>query len=89
MKSLFSKQNYKDMDWNELVAEAKRQKLDSRLYSFKGVEGVGERDRIEIIRQLNDIDQQGVSKISKKALLISLISLVISVAALLVSLLLR
>ena len=58
MKSIFSKQNYKDMDWNKLVAEAKRQKLDPRLYSFKGVEGAGECDRIEIIRQLNDLDQQ-------------------------------
>lgn len=58
MKSIFSKRNYKDMDWNKLVAEAKRQKLDPRLYSFKGVEGAGERDRIEIIRQLNDLDQQ-------------------------------
>ena len=58
MKSIFSKQNYKDMDWNELVTEAKKQKLNPRLYSFKGVEGAGERDRIEIIRQLNDLDQQ-------------------------------
>ena len=58
MKLIFSKQSYKDMDWNELVAEAKRQKLDPRLYSFKGVEGAGERDRIEIIHQLNDLDQQ-------------------------------
>lgn len=44
------------MDWNKLVAEAKRQKLDPRLYSFKGVEGAGERDRIEIIRQFNDLE---------------------------------
>jgi len=58
MKLIFSKQNYKDMDWNKLVVEAKRQKLDSRLYSFKGIEGAGERDRIEIIRQLYDLDQQ-------------------------------
>ena len=58
MKLIFSKQSYKDMDWNELITEAKRQKLDPRLYSFKGVEGAGERDRIEIIRQLNDLDQQ-------------------------------
>lgn len=58
MKSIFSKQNYKDMDWNELVTEAKRQKLNPHLYSFKGIEGAGERDRIEIIRQLNDLNQQ-------------------------------
>jgi len=53
MKSIFSKQNYKNMDWDKLATEAKKQKIDSRLYSFKGVEGTGERDRIEIIRQLN------------------------------------
>ena len=47
------------MSWNELVTEAKRQKLDPHLYSIKGIEGAGERDRIEIIRQLNDLDQQG------------------------------
>ena len=41
------------MDWDKLATEAKKQKIDSRLYSFKGVEGTGERDRIEIIRQLN------------------------------------
>lgn len=58
MKLIFSKQNYQDMNWNELVAEAKRQKLNPRLYSFKGTEGAGERDRIEIIRQLNDLNQQ-------------------------------
>lgn len=58
MKSIFSKRNYKDMDWDKLVVEAKKQKLDSSLYSFKGVEGAGARDRIEIIRQLNDLDQQ-------------------------------
>ena len=59
MKSIFSKRNYENMGWNELVVEVKKQKLDQRLYSFKGVEGAGERDRIEIIRQLNDLNQQG------------------------------
>ena len=63
MKSVFGSKNYKDMDWNELVVKAKRQKLDPRLYSIKGVEGAGERDRVEIIRQLNDLDQQ--SKVIK------------------------
>jgi len=58
MKSIFGKQNYKNMGWNKLVAEAKRQKIDPRLYSFKGVEGVGECDRIKIIRQLNGLNQQ-------------------------------
>ena len=58
MKLIFSKQNYKDMNWDELIAEARRQRLNPRLYSFKGIEGAGERDRIEIIRQLNDLNQQ-------------------------------
>ena len=86
MRSIFSKQNYKDMDWNKLVAKAKKQKLDPRSYSFKGVEGAGERDRIEVIRQLNDIDQQ---ERFNKALQISLILLAVSVTALLVNLFLR
>lgn len=86
MRSIFSKQNYKDMDWNKLVAKAKKQKLDPRLYSFKGVEGAGERDRIEVIRELNNIDQQ---ERFNKALQISLILLAVSATALLVNLFLR
>ncbi len=58
MKSIFKKQDYKDMDWDRLVAEAKRQELNPRLYSFKSVEGAGECDRTKIIRQLNNLNQQ-------------------------------
>lgn len=74
------------MNWKELVAEGRKKGLDRRLFSFKGVEGAGERDRIEIIRQLNSLDQQ---KDSKDAKLIALISLAISVLALIVSIVVK
>lgn len=86
MKLIFNSRNYEDMDWSELSGEAKRRKLSPRLCSLKGVEGAGERDRVEIIRQLNDLDQQGRSN---KAFLISLISLAVSITSLLVSLCLK
>ncbi|MBU4381395.1 hypothetical protein L6255_02815 [Candidatus Parcubacteria bacterium] len=67
------------MSWNELIKEGKKRGLDRQILSFKGVEGAGERDRIEIIRQLNLMDQQ---KYSRDTRLIALISVVISVLAL-------
>ncbi len=67
------------MSWKELVVEGKKRGLDIRLLSYKGMEGAGERDRIEIIRQLNLLDQQ---KDSRDAKLIALISLIISAIAL-------
>ena len=74
--------NYKDMKWKELLLEGKKRGLDQQLFSFKGTEGAGERDRIEIIRQLNLLDQQ---KNSWNAQLIALISLAISILSLIVS----
>lgn len=75
--------NYQDMNWKELVAEGKKRGLDRRLFSIKGMEGAGERDYIEIIRQLNLLDQQ---KDSRDAKLIALIALIISVLSLIVCL---
>lgn len=77
------KKNYEDMNWNELVSEGRKRGLDKHLLSFKGVEGAGERDRIEIIRQLNLLDQQKDSRHTK---LIALISLVISAISLAITL---
>lgn len=51
--------NYEDMNWRELTAVARKRRLDPRLSTFKGEEGAWERDRVEIIRQLNILDQQG------------------------------
>lgn len=67
------------MNWKELIAEGKKRGLDRRLFTTKGIEGAGERDRIEIIHQLNLLDQQ---KDSRDAKLIALISLMISAIAL-------
>lgn len=71
------------MNWNELVSEGRKMGLDEQLFSFKGVEGAGERDRIEIIRQLNLLDQQRDSRGVK---LIALISLIISAISLAITL---
>ena len=77
------KKDYKNMNWNELTSEGRKRGLDKHSFSFKGVEGAGERDRIEIIRQLNLLDQQKDSRDTK---LIALISLVISAIALVITL---
>jgi len=80
---MFKHKNYKNMDWNEVVTEGKKRGLDRRLFSIKGMEGAGERDRIEIIHQLNLLDQQ---QNFRNAMLIALISLAISILSLIVSL---
>lgn len=71
------------MGWNELIAEGRKRGLDQRLFSIKGMEGAGERDRIEIIRQLNLLDQQ---QNFRNAMLIAIISLAISILSLIFSL---